>query len=125
MGVYLICYGDSEKNLETSLTNKVIGVKQKHNFDKDNYAYMLIKRGGKWTVVARANIVATTDENPFEKPNKFFTHKIDNVTKCRPFEITSLLKESFGYTYGLTLRAPNLITAEEFIKALDKGFEVL
>ena len=124
MGIYLICFGESEKNLEVALSNNIIGVKQKHSFDKNNYAYLLIKRNNVWTVVARANITDTTSENPFEKPNNYLTYKIENVSICKPYGITELLKESFGYTYGLSLRAPSLITAERFIKDLDKGFVV-
>lgn len=122
MGIYLICFGNSEKNLDLALSHKVIGVKQKHNFEKSNFAYLLIKRNGEWTVVARANITGVSEDNPFEKPNKYITYSIDNVVECRPYSATSLLKESFGSTYGLTLRTPNLITAEQFIKDLDKSF---
>ena len=124
MGVYLICYGESEKNLETSLSSEIIGVRQKHTFDKNSYAYMLIKRSGEWTVVARANIADKANNNPFEKPNKFVTYKIENLERCKPFGITGLLKESFGSSYGLTIRTPNLITAGVFIKNLDKGFVI-
>ena len=122
MGVYLICFGDSEKNMEIALSKKVIGVNQKRKFDYDNKAYLLIKRDKEWTVVARANISDAIAENPFEKPNKYLVYGIEQIEKCEPYGISSLLKDEFGATYGLTLRAPNLITAESFIRNLENGF---
>ncbi len=124
MGIYLICFGSSEKNLEAAINYKVIGVNQKRLFDKNIKAYLLIKRDGEWTVIARANIVGEGAVNPFEKPNKYRIYSIENVENTNPFAISDLLREEFGNTYGLTLRAPNLISAERFIRELEKRFIV-
>ena len=124
MGVYLICFGDSEKNLEIALSKKVIGVNKKRSFEKDSKAYLLVKRTNEWTVVARANISELVAENPFEKPNKYLIYSIKNIETCKPYGVSALLKEEFGATYGLTLRSLNLITADSFTKKLENGFKL-
>ena len=120
MGIYLICFGESERNLNLALENNIIGIKQRRIFDENNKAYMLIKRSGAWTIVARANICGESKVNPFDE--KYITYTLEAVEKCEPYGITELLKKEFGSTYGLTLRAPNLITNSSFIEAIDKEF---
>ena len=125
MGIYLICFGNSEKNLTTAINEKVIGISHNTMFDANESAYLIVKRGDEWIVVARANIKGQTDKNPFPLPNKYRTYEIINLEKCSPFAISDVLKSELGSMYGLALRAPKLITAQNLISQIEERFCML
>ena len=122
MGIYLICFGESEKNLSIALKEKVIGINQAAQFDEKASAYLIVKRQNNWTVVAKANIKKRVEMNPFPKPNKYRVYEIINVVECNPYSISDLLKSELGNMYGLALRTPNLITAQELIIGVENRF---
>ncbi len=122
MGIYLICFGQSEENVEIALKEKAIGVTIKKSFDSKSKAYLIVKRKDGWTVIARANIIGESKINPFEKPNKLHAYKIDYIEQCIPYAISDLLKTELGNMYGLALRTPSLITADTLIQKMDNMF---
>lgn len=121
MGVFCVCFGESENNLSISLTKRIIGVNQRRNFG-DAEVYLIIKRNNQWTVVAKATVDGESQDNPFPKPNKYVRYSLKTIQECKPYSITDILKEEFGNAYGLTLRSPNLITADRFVSELAKRF---
>ncbi len=125
MGIYLICFGDSEKNLEIALKANVIGITQNAFFDEKASAYMVIKRQDQWVVVARASVGRETNLNPFAMPNKFRTFEISNVELCDPFSISDILRSELGAMYGLVLRSPKLITAPGLVSEVADRFHIL
>lgn len=121
--VYLICYGNSEENVELSLNKKIIGANNNTKIPAGQLIYLIVKREGEWTVVGKANIDSETTDNPFEKPNRFKTYTVKNLQKCQPFSITSICRSELGNRYGLVLRSPQSISAPNFTKYLADNFK--
>lgn len=120
--VYLICFGDSEKNLNIAVKNQVIGIKRHMQFDEDGELYLIIKRSNEWTVVGKARVIGETDKNPFDKPNNYVTFGIDNIEMCKPYAINTILREELGNSFGLMLRAPGAISSQKFIERIHSLF---
>ncbi len=100
----------------------MIGIHQNIVFDEKENAYMLIKRENQWTIVARANITGKSLKNPFDEPNKYKTYRIDNISKCKPYSISDILKSVLGSMYGLALRSPKRITAPNLVSRIENAF---
>lgn len=123
--VYLICYGDSEKNVKLSFETKIIGAGSYAKVPEGQQIYLVYKKNGEWTVVGRAIIDKVSDGNPFEKPNRYRTYSVKDLEKCKPFSIKDICRQALGEYYGLVLRTPQPIRSNEFIDYLDKNFIVL
>jgi hypothetical protein len=117
--IYLICYGNSEENVKKSFDKGIIGASNFKRIPIGQLIYLIVKRDGEWVVVGRGHISDATTDNPFEKPNRFSTYKVNDLIKCAPFSISSICKSELGDRYGLVLRSPQPITAEKFVKYLE------
>ena len=118
----MICYGTSEKNINISFETNIIGAGSFAKVPEGQLIYLVYKHEGEWTVVGRAVVDKTADDNPFEKPNRYRTYRITNLERCKPFSIKDICRKSLGEYYGLVLRTPQPIKAQEFIAYLDKNF---
>ncbi len=120
--IYLICYGTSEKNVKLSFDTNIIGAGSYAKVPEGQLIYLVYKCDGEWTVVGRGIVGRISDDNPFEKPNKYRTYVVTKLKKCRPFSIKEICRQSLGEYYGLVLRTPQPIKSKEFINYLDDNF---
>lgn len=120
--IFLICYGNSEENVNITFSKKIIGASNGAKLAEQQLIYLIVKRDGKWTVVGKGNISSETEDNPFPKPNRFKTYKVDNLIECKPFAISDICRKELGDSYGLVLRSPRPISVKGFIEFLDKNF---
>ena len=121
--VYLICYGDSEENIQISLEKKIIGASNYKKIPAGQLIYLIVKRAGEWIVVGKGHIAEPSSVNPFAQPNRFATYISSDLRACKPFSISELCKRELGNRYGLVMRTPQPISASAFIKYLDEQFE--
>ncbi len=120
--IYLICYGDSEKNVKLSFDTKIIGAGSYAKVPEGQLIYLVYKRNGEWTAVGRAVVDKLSDDNPFDKPNRYRAYSVKDLEKCKPFSIRGICRKELGEYYGLVLRTPQPIKSEAFIDYLNENF---
>lgn len=123
--IYLICYGDSEKNVGLSFKTNILGAVNYSKIVEGQQFYFVLKRDDDWVIVGRGIVGEAADNNPFEKPNKYKTYCIEHLERCKPFSIKRTCKKLLGDYYGLVLRTPQPIKVKKFIEYLERNFVVI
>lgn len=121
--IMLICYGNSEENLQATLKTNIIGIKNNVNLPDNQLIYLIIKRNNCWFVVGRANVLSKSNDNPFDTKCNYYTYNVSPIEQCTPYSITDICRKELGTRYGLVLITPRLISAANFVNYINNHFE--
>ena len=119
MGFKFIFCGESTYNLKMAIDYNVIGVGRGARMHPEEKAVFVVKKDGEWNVCSTAVLGEPTDSNPFDFPERYYTHNVTDIKTCRPFAINDLCRDKYGKYWGLKFQHPVNIEDEDFVKEIE------